>query len=207
MRLVPGHLPILIQSLPLTKFQAMPAKGQILVDSSTGDTYEFLETTSETQGARCTFKSTTHRKGLLVPDHFHLLQDETFEVISGELTILSDGATRKLKSGEKITLPRNQPHNHYNKSDEPLTYIQTVSPALDFEYLVENLVGLSADGKRKGDGFGLMQELVSLRYLDSKAFLAGPPVWLQKIMMNLLAPIGRLLGYRAVYAKYSGIEK
>lgn len=185
----------------------MPTKGQVLIDPTNGDTYEFLETAADTQGARCTFKSTTNRKGLLVPDHFHLLQDETFEVLSGELSVRLDGAVRKLKSGEKITLLRNKAHNHYNDSDMPLTYIQSVTPALDFEYLVENLVGLSADGKRKGDGFGLMQELVTLRYLDSKAFLAGLPVWLQRIMMRTLAPIGRMLGYRAVYTKYSGFEK
>jgi len=65
----------------------------------------------------------------------------------------------------------------------------------------------TADGRRKGNGSGLMQELVSLRYLESKAFLSGPPVWVQKLMMRFLAPLGRLLGYRAVYSKYSGIEK
>jgi len=185
----------------------MPVKGQILVDPTTGDTYEFLETAADTNGSRCSFRSTTNRRGPLVPAHFHLLQDETFEVLSGELTILEEGVSRKLGAGEKATLLRNKPHNHYNDSDEPLTYIQSVSPALDFEYLVENLVGLSGDGKRKGNGFGLMQELVSLRYLESKAFLAGPPVWLQKIMMKTIAPMGRLLGYRAVYAKYSGFDK
>jgi len=45
---------------------------------------------------------------------------------------------------------------------------------------------------------GLIQELETLRYLDSKAFLADIPVGLQKLMMKTIAPVARLFGYRAI---------
>jgi hypothetical protein len=48
---------------------------------------------------------------------------------------------------------------------------------------------------------------VSIKYLDSKSFLADIPLGVQKVLMNTIAPIGRLFGYRAIYKKYSGIEK
>jgi quercetin dioxygenase-like cupin family protein len=185
----------------------MPTKGQIAVNPTNGDAYEFLETAKDTNGQRVTLKATIHSKGQYVPRHFHVFQDETFEVVSGRLTILLNGETKTLSAGEKITLPKNIPHNHYNLEDMPLSYIQTVTPALDFEYLVENLVGLAADGKSKNGKYGLIQELVTLRYLDSKSFLADIPMGLQKILMTTIAPIGRLFGYRAIYKKYSGIEK
>ncbi|MFZ9982252.1 MAG: cupin domain-containing protein, partial [Cyclobacteriaceae bacterium] len=108
----------------------------------------------------------------------------------------------------KILLPKNIPHNHYNNDDDnPVVYIHSVTPALDFDLLIENLVGLAADGKSKNGKYGLVQELVSLKYLDSTSYLADIPVGMQKVMMNIIAPIGRLLGYRAVYKKYSGVEK
>lgn len=185
----------------------MPSKGQIIINPTSGDSYEFIETAEVTNGKRVSVKTTLKSKGQVVPKHFHILQDETFEVISGQLTVLLDGKTHKISSGEKLTLPINIPHNHYNDEDSPVTYLHSVTPALDFEYLIENIVGLAADGKSKNGKFGLVQELVTLKYLDSKSYLADIPIGIQKVLMNTIAPIARLLGYRAVYKKYSGIEK
>ncbi len=185
----------------------MPTKGQIITNPSSGDTYEYVETAKDTNGVRVTMRTTVQTKGPLVPNHYHVYQEETFEVISGDLTIWLDGETRILSAGEKLTLSKNIPHNHYNNEDHPVSYIHTVTPALDFDYLIENLVGLAADGKSKNGKYGLVQELVSLKYLDSKTYLAAIPLGLQKFLMNTIAPIGRMAGYRAVYKKYSGIEK
>lgn len=185
----------------------MPTKGQTITNPTNGDSYEFLETAKDSNGERVTMKAIIKSKGQLVPKHFHVFQDETFEVISGQLTIFLEGETKKLSEGEKITLPKNIPHNHYNNEDTAVTYIHSVTPALDFDFLIENLVGLAADGKSKNGKYGLVQELVALKYLDSKSYLADIPVGVQKLLMNTIAPIGRLFGYRAIYKKYSGIEK
>jgi quercetin dioxygenase-like cupin family protein len=185
----------------------MATKGQIITNPTNGDSYEFLETSRDTNGERVSMRATIRSKGQYVPNHFHVMQDETFEILSGELTVFYEGNTRVLSAGEKITLPKNKPHNHYNNSDEPVIYLQKTSPALDFEHLVENLIGLAADGKSKNGKYGLVQELVTLKYLDSKAFLADIPVGVQIFLMNTVAPVARLFGYRAIYKKYSGIEK
>jgi len=184
----------------------MAIKGQIINNPATGEVYEFLETSQDTKGERMSLKLTL-RKGKLVPNHFHVLQEESFEVVSGKLTVWLAGKEQVLSVGEQITLPKNVPHNHYNNHEEPLVLIQQVSPALDFEYLMANLIGLSKDGKMPNGKAGIVQELVTLKYLDSKSFLANVPVIIQKVMMNTIAPIARLLGYRAVYKKYTGIEK
>lgn len=185
----------------------MPTKGQTIINPTNDDTYEFLETANDTNGERVTMKAIIRSKGQLVPNHFHVFQDETFEVISGQLTVLLEGQTHILSAGEKITLPKNIPHNHYNNDHTPVTYLHSVTPALDFDFLIENLVGLAADGKSKNGKYGLVQELVALRYLDSKSYLADIPLGVQKVLMNIIAPIGRFFGYRAIYKKYSGIEK
>ncbi|MDP2187769.1 MAG: cupin domain-containing protein [Sphingobacteriaceae bacterium] len=184
----------------------MPSKGQILRNPDTGDIYEFLETAQDTHGQRVTIKMTLQSKGELVPNHYHALQDEHFEVISGNLTIILDGKKHILTPGEKITLPTNKPHNHYNEG-EKVVFIQSISPALDFDYLLENIIGLTIDGKMPNGKAGLVQELVTLKYLDSKSYLANIPQGLQILLMNIVGPIGRMFGYRAIYKKYSGIEK
>jgi quercetin dioxygenase-like cupin family protein len=185
----------------------MASVDQRLTNFSTGDTYLFLETAESSDGKCVSIRTTLFSEGPIVPKHVHVLQTESFEIISGALTIWADGKEFEIGPGESITFPVNTPHNHYNNYDEPAIYIHTVTPALDFEHLVEGLVGLASDGKALGGNYGLIQELVSLKYLDSKAFLADIPIGIQKVMMNTIAPIARLFGYRAVYPKYSGFEK
>jgi quercetin dioxygenase-like cupin family protein len=185
----------------------MPTKGQILTVPANGTSFEFIEAANDTNGDRVIVRATVKGKGQFVPNHIHVLQDETFEVTSGKLTVWTPGRTITLSAGEKMTLPKNKPHNHYNNHDEAVTYIQTVTPALDFDYLIETFIGLAADGKSKNQRYGLVQELVILKYLDSKTYLADIPIGVQKVLMNIVAPIGRRMGYRAIYKKYSGIEK
>ena len=185
----------------------MPIKGQITTNPINGDSYEFIEIAKDTNGEHITLKATIYSKGQLVPNHYHTLQEESFEVVSGQLTVFLDGSLRTLSAGEKITLPKNKPHNHFNNNEIPVTYIHSVAPALDFDYLIETLTKLASDGKSKNGKYGLFQELVLLKYLDSKSYLADVSLGIQKILMNTLAPIGRLFGYRAIYKKYSGIEK
>jgi quercetin dioxygenase-like cupin family protein len=185
----------------------MPTKGQVITNPKTGDSYEYIETARDTNGARVTMKAAITAKGKLVPNHLHLLQDETFEILSGQLTVWSNGQETKLSAGEKLTLQKNNAHNHYNTNDIPVVYLHTVVPALDFDYFIENAIGLAADRMNKSGKSVLIQQMVTLKYLDSKAYLADVPIGVQRILMNTLAPIGRLLGYRAIYKKYSDIEK
>ena len=185
----------------------MATKGQILENPTTGDIYEFLETAKDTNGERMSLKFTLKSKGKLVPDHFHVLQDEHFEVLSGKLTVKKEGKTQTISAGEQITLEKNKPHNHYNTHDEPLVMIQTVTPALDLEYMLENLIGMAKDGTMKNGKSSMVQQLVTLKYLDSTSYLADVPIGIQKLMMNVVGPIARQFGYRAVYKKYCGIEK
>ena len=128
-------------------------------------------------------------------------------MLSGKLTILENGKESVLTTGEKITLSRNEPHNHYNAHSEPVIFVQTVKPALDFDYLLENRIGLAKDGKISNGKASLLQELVNLKYFDSKSYLADLPLNIQKTMANFFGPLGRFFGYRAVYKKYSGFEK
>jgi hypothetical protein len=40
----------------------------------------------------------------------------------------------------------------------------------------------------------------------NEGYLTKPPLLVQKVMFGALAPVGRLLGYKAHYPKYSGWE-
>ncbi|WP_194774593.1 cupin domain-containing protein [Pararhodonellum marinum] len=185
----------------------MPTQGQILIDNFTGDTIEFIETSSDTNGERVTLKVTLKSKGQTVDDHLHILQDESFEVLSGTLTYLKDGKKNYIGAGERVVLPKNKPHNHYNTSDEPAAFIQTITPAIDVDYFIENLFGMINDGKVKEGKLPFLQAMVTAKYLESPSRLAAIPMGLQNVLINTIGPMARIFGYRAIYKKYAGIEK
>ncbi|WP_143960447.1 cupin domain-containing protein [Litoribacter populi] len=185
----------------------MPTKGQIVIDNFTGDTIEFLETSSDTNGERVTLKVTLKSKGQTVDDHLHPLQDESFKVLSGRMTYLLDGKQNYVSAGEEIILPKNKPHNHYNTSDEPVEFIQTIIPGIDVDYFIENLFGMINDGKVKEGKLPFLQAMVTARYLESPSRLAAIPMGLQNVLIHTIGPLARTFGYRALYKKYTGIEK
>lgn len=185
----------------------MPKVGQVLKDHFNGNSFEFLETAESSGGKRVKIKITQRAKGKTVEDHIHLLQDEHFEVLSGQLTYIINKEKNYLNSGEQITLLRNTPHNHYNTGDEPAVYIQTISPALDIDYFLENLMGMINDGKLKKGQMSFFQKMATLKYLESPSLLANIPRGVQRFLANVLGPVARRLGYRAIYKKYTGLEK
>ncbi|MCB0686651.1 MAG: cupin domain-containing protein [Saprospiraceae bacterium] len=185
----------------------MPFKGQILTDKFTGDTFEFIETAKDTDGKRVTLRISLKSKGKTVDDHIHMLQSETFKVFSGRLTYFLNKEKRYLNMDETITLPKNVAHNHYNTDEEPVIYLQTITPAIDIDYFIENLFGLINDGKVKNGQLSFLQAMVTAKYLESPSRLASIPRGIQELLINTLGPLSRLFGYRAIYAKYTGLEK
>jgi len=185
----------------------MPKKGQVLVDESSGNIYEFIETAADTGGERITIRMTLNKKGKVAPDHIHVLQQETFKVLSGRMTYLLNGEKNYLQAGESIVLPKNQPHNHYNTAEEPLVLEQVIEPAFDTDFFIENLIGMTSDGKVKNGQTSFLQSMVTVRYMEAPSFLANIPRAPQKVLVAIFGPIARLFGYRAFYKKYTGIEK
>jgi len=154
----------------------MPFKGQKLVDKFTGDTREFIETSSDTNGERVTLKVTLQSKGQTVDDHIHILQEESFKVLSGRMTYFLDGEQHYVNAGEEVVLPRNKAHNHYNTENQPAEYIQTISPGIDVDLFLENLFGMINDGKVKNGKLPFLQAMETAKYLESPSRLASIPI-------------------------------
>jgi|GEM_PF-248542 len=184
----------------------MAHKGQVLVNPRNGETVEFLETAKDSGGKQLRFKWTMKPGGLNPVEHLHALQEEEFEVLSGRLSYSFGDTSGVALPGQIITLPKGVRHRHYNNENSDTVVNQTVRPALDAEVIVETLYGFSADGKMKGGRPPIWQMMVWLRTLQAKTYLAAIPKGVQDILSFILSPIGRLLGYRASYVKYSGFE-
>jgi len=170
-----------------------------------GDSMEILETSAMTGGARTRVRLVFKPGGSRVPMHRHLLQDEKYEVLSGTMTYWLDRKKYHAKAGTTVTLPRGALHQHYADGSEDVLSIQTMTPALDFDYVVENLFGLGSEGRGVNPIDALLQGLVWIRKAKGPFYL-GMPIWAQHVLAFIITPIAYRLGYRAVYKRFSGEE-
>jgi quercetin dioxygenase-like cupin family protein len=138
------------------------------------------------------------------PEMIHPLQDESFELLSGSLDFRIAGQERRLQAGESLLIPKGTPHNWWNESDEEAHALVELRPALRSEDLFANLYGLCSE---KGTLPNPLQLAVLVNEHWDEGHLTKPPLSAQKVLFGVLAPVGRLLGYKAHYPKYSGLEE
>ena len=184
----------------------MPYKGQIIKNPRNGEFIEFMETASETGGAFSRIKIKVVAGGFKPVLHLHTTTDETFEIISGRLSYILSGEKNEIGPGEKITLPMGKTHTHYNNGAGPLLMYQTFTPSLDIDLFLENIFGLDAEGKVPKGKPAFFQLMVWSKKFQCKAYIASVPLGIQKVLSDILAPVGRLLGYKAVYKRFSGFD-
>ena len=182
----------------------MPHPGQKFSNPTTGELVEILETSRETQGQYVRFRTTLPQgKGFEVA-HIHTSADETFEVVSGQLSYKLGKESGKIGAGDSITLPRGQAHAHWNADPEPLVMIQTISPCYDTDRFLETLFGLAMDGRLDAKGQPpFLQVMLWIRELESKTYLAAIPQGVQNFLAVVLSPLAKRLGYRSFYEKYA----
>jgi quercetin dioxygenase-like cupin family protein len=184
----------------------MPTINKPLVLKS-GDSVELLETSAMTGGAYVRSRFVFAAGGIRVPSHIHPLQEEKLEVVSGRLTYFLNGKKHVAQAGTTVTLPRGIVHRHFCEDQkEDAVTIETMTPGLDWDYLLENLFGLGAQGS-----FNVISlpAFLTMQLAQIKAaFYAGylMPLWFQKTVANALAPLLHRLGYRAVHKRFSGEE-
>jgi quercetin dioxygenase-like cupin family protein len=144
--------------------------------------------------------------GARAPAHYHPHQDERFEVLSGQVRCVLDGEQRILGEGEVVEIPAGTPHEFGGHRDSAGRVRWETRPALRTEELFETLFGLAADGKvseRSGAPGVLQVAMILNEYGD--VFRLAKPAWpVQRMLYALLAPIGRLRGYRPRYPEYAG---
>lgn len=169
------------------------------------DVIEILETSAMTSGKYVRSRIVFAAGGLRVPPHIHPLQDEEYKILSGKLTYFLNGEKHVADPGMTITLPRGVGHQHHSEGPEDAVTIQTVTPGLDFDYLLENLFGLGAEGRLQGVNY-LLHLVVILGKMKSAFVGANIPIWFQKGVASVATPILYLFGYRAVNMRFSGEE-
>ncbi|MBH8551209.1 cupin domain-containing protein [Nostocaceae cyanobacterium CENA357] len=170
----------------------------------TGDRMTILCSTHDSNGEYVKFQFELPPGSQGSPLHYHDTITETFEVLSGSLEMQfgESGNIKVLRPGEILQVPPGLQHSFRNASEDWVTFISVVRPAGDFEHFLRSLYGLAINGKvnKEGAPTNLLQFALLIEKADT--IVVGLPVFLQKLMIKVLATVARLLRVEKSLAKY-----
>lgn len=190
--------------------------GDVLENPVTGMRLTVIQTPEETNGRRVVveyvLRPGTGRDYTLA--HIHRRYTERFEIVSGRAAYLVDGMEGTAGPGESIIVSPHMSHIHpWSAGDEPLVVRQTTEAiAPDVAGLssallaAETLNELARRGKVNADGRPnpLQAAVIFHELLLPHSHATGLPYAAQRAFFGLLAAVGRLFGYRAVYPSGTG---
>ena len=176
----------------------MATAGQTIQNNIAGFKLQWLQTAKDTNGAfvKCIMWL---KPGAYMPvRHLHPRQTENFEIINGELKIECDGEIKILSKSESLTVPQGKPHQWWNTSStDELQMMITMTPASNWETQMEQVFGImNSKGK-----LSILQIMAMVQ--EYEMYIAGPPMFLQKIMSTVLYPVARMRGIKKFYSEYS----
>lgn len=182
----------------------MARAGETIYNPVTGERLTWRQVAADTAGALVLGEMVLPPGGSVAAEHVHPNQEERYEIVAGELNVRLDGKEQLLGPGDRVVVPAGRPHVWRNAGREEVRFRCEVAPALRFETFLETLFGLASDGKTDHKGIpNPLQLAVLMRAYQDELRLARPSPAVQSLLFGPLALVGRLIGYRSSYPRYS----
>jgi mannose-6-phosphate isomerase-like protein (cupin superfamily) len=166
-----------------------------IVNPLTGYTITFLEASEDIFRFREVALPSRYGPAL----HVHPLQEERFEVIRGSVEFVM--ATKKIvcQPGESVVVPAGVAHTFRNVADGESEMFGEYRPGLPKQSrrFFEVYFALARAGLTDLKGLpSIWQIAVEMPAMSDHVRLASPPWAVQRMVLALLRPIARLMGYR-----------
>ena len=176
-----------------------------LIHPVTGERIVFRKRARDTGGELLEMNLYLAPGGFIAAPHVHPNQEERFEIGGAPVMFRVAGKERRYEPGEVAIVPKGTPHTWWNPSQEEAAALIQFRPALDTETFFETFFGLAADGKVGRTGLpNPLQMMVLASEYRREMQLPRPAQTVLGPIAMLLAPVGRALGYRGRYDRYSG---
>lgn len=174
----------------------------------TGEKAMIVESAEESGGARVVVDFAVEAGGF-VPggEHVHDHCAEHFEVRSGKIAFVLDGAERTLGAGGEITVAPGNWHHWWNAGEDEVLARVRVEPAMRFEEAILVVWGLCADGHTNDEGrpSPLLGAIVATRYRPEIRF-RQPPDIVQRLFFPPLSALARRRGLQGTIDRYLDLE-
>ena len=181
--------------------------GDVLQNPATGELMRFVKAAADTNGEYVVVDVIVEPNGTVAAAHLHPYQTETFEVLEGELTFKVGRRKVVATAGDVLTVEPGTAHRFRNSGSTAARFRCEIRPALQFEQLIETMFSLAQDGKtnRKGMPNPFRLAVIAHAHLIDVQ-LPIVPRWMQKLALELGAPLGRRMGYEATYTSESVVS-
>ena len=138
-------------------------------------------------------------------EHVHPVTEEAFTVVRGRVGFRIAGHGSIAELNRRLHVPPGVAHYWWNAGDEEAHVIVEIGPGTArFEEMIRNLYGLAQDGKTNSKGMpSLLQGALFAREFSDVLYFTKPPLVVQRLLFGVLGSIGRALGYKGSYPKYS----
>jgi quercetin dioxygenase-like cupin family protein len=184
----------------------MTRAGDMFESPATQESGRIITGAADTEGRYMQSETVVRPGGAVSVAHRHPALTERFEVIEGELTMRLASETRTLRAGDQVTVPPGTAHHYANTSQQNVVFRFDVWPAARFEAMVVTLFALGMEGKTDSKGVpSPLQMAVILDESRDVMDLVGPPRWLQRLVIPVLARAGRARGLQARYAHHDDV--
>lgn len=145
--------------------------------------------------------------GAVAGEHVHPVVEEIFTVVGGSVGFRVDGDEDVAGPGHKLVVPPGISHYWWNAGDEEahvVVELRGEERSLEgFAKIIAAIFGLARDGKTDAKGRpNLLQAALFAREYDDVIRFVQPPHAVQRVLFGILAPVARLLGYKASYPQY-----
>jgi quercetin dioxygenase-like cupin family protein len=173
----------------------VPRAGDVLDLSPIGAIFHVRKAAEDTGGRSLEMEWVLAPHSGGTPIHVHPAATETYEVLAGELELYVAGSWRTLSVGGKASVPPGVAHTFRNASGSPTRVYNVHAPALRFGEYFETLHRVVSSGSVSSGRMTfkamLYLSMVMARF-DAEILSVRPP----RIVVSVLASVGRLLGYR-----------
>jgi len=167
----------------------------------------FLTRAADRHGESVRFETRMDPGGIVGAEHIHRLQQSRFEVLAGAPGFCVNGRRFTLNPGDTLTVPAGNPHYYWNEGPTVAHMVIEFSPALKTEEFFRSYFALAQQGKTTITGIGnILRRAVFQATYFNESSPVKEPVFVQ-LLLTALAPIGRLLGYRAVVEPTEELEQ
>src|SRR5712691_7863300 len=182
----------------------MARAGDTIQNPVTRERVVFLATAHETHGELLRVEHVFAPGGSVPAAHLHPHQEERFEVLSGSPRFRIGDEERTAGPGDVVAVAVGTPHTWWNAGDDETRVLIEFRPALRTEEIFEILFALGRNGKlnKRSVPNPFLGAVIAREFAQeagvapSKEILLTrlPPPLLQ-LVIAVLAPLGRLLGY------------
>src|SRR5215208_1936304 len=134
-----------------------------------------------------------------VPPHVHPAMEERFEVISGELSLLSGRKWHRATAGQTVVVPAGTRHAYRNDGDAPAHGVCLATPPSTLQEFLEDAAAMSRAGKISRQGLptsprAALEALALAKRHEAMVVMSFPPMPPRPVQRLLF----RLIGSRGV---------